>query len=1172
MFMRAAWWVLCFGAVIIAAAQEPEPLDLEGARFGRIGWSAYPVRVVFSAQQDGAYHGLYYLVRPHGVEEPGGMIQIIRRDGHTWEARVQIGENEHTVPDVKEVETVHGPALAGNLPVGSSLLLVVVWLDPDLPVHPAVLPEPVNPQIVETTNYHLAFYSSEDGLAGNAGRSITQTPDGYIWIGTHDGLSRFDGVNWKSFGPNTTPALSDPAVKALTPTPDGRLLVGTKSDGIFFFDGKTFQPSLSNHLKPGTDWEINNPEFAEDGAIWFVSDWGKILCRLGSDGSLETWTAEELTGISAGQVRSEFLLDRHFVISSNKVLVAAGFGKGARILDRSDDSIVYVDWNPALPYSERGELVFSSFDEALVFYDPDWNAEEVIGGPLTLSKMQFFPGQRVGEYLGKSPWNFIRMRGRNITSFPDAAKKYPSARPYQDREGNLWLVTGSSGVVRLRAHEIEVVVDERPTHVGRLNTPKMVVADSEGNIHFTTWGTISKFDGVAFEDFWLEDEWNRQWQIPENRPITQFLRHSCLTLDPDDEAVRWVGLGNIRLDNADVVKQIDVNSGRRVPLLARVDQDSTQFFHHESFPLGALHAYAVAATPSGTVYVGNDQGLFVLNDGELDYWNETVGLDPFEVMAIQVDSRGRVLFGGADSGLFIIEEDRPFRVLRREDGLSSNTVMSLFADQSGAIWIGTDHGVNRLDGGELQSFTDGAAFLSSEVLATIEDHLGNLWFGTDGGIFAVKRSAFDDYRAGRIDDLGALKFGLSDGMKNEGIFTWCTPSAARTPDNSLLFCTQKDLVRFDPEQLLATVVPPIIDITGCSQPDRTYLDRSISLGLYDGQRLDLPPEAQHVLFVDYAARVFSYPEKVRHQYRLRGVFDEWRNAGAQRRAMFTRLAPGDYTFEVRAINHNDAVSPRIATLPIHLAPYYYQTLWFRLGVALTILGAAFLFYRWRLGYQNRILALEKKMEMNSERSRIARDMHDEIGSSLAQMRLLGELAGDLETENEETGQLASQIERLAVNSSRSLREIIWSLNAEKSSVDDLAEYLDVLVRDFFNGTGIRAEVTASKKETSLELSPQHRRQIVLICKGVMSNVLKHSKADRFSLEIESRAGELQLIFKDNGVGFDPEKVPVDSHGLQSIRERVSLLGGELTITSNVGKGTTMLVTVPLTKSAASGSP
>ncbi|MEZ5324666.1 MAG: histidine kinase [Verrucomicrobiales bacterium] len=374
------------------------------------------------------------------------------------------------------------------------------------------------------------------------------------------------------------------------------------------------------------------------------------------------------------------------------------------------------------------------------------------------------------------------------------------------------------------------------------------------------------------------------------------------------------------------------------------------------------------------------------------------------------------------------------------------------------------------------------------------------------------------------------------------------------------------LARIDPISATRSLAGPPIHVQQLSTPRRSIALPRVET---NGPILQLPAGAQDLLRIDYAGICFTQPEQLRYQYRLRGSSDSWVDVGTQRQAWFAHLPPGEYQFEVKAYDFRDTVSREPASLSFVIRYHYYQTWWFRAAVGMVLLAVVLGVHRYRLSVRARINALQKKLEIEEERSRIARDMHDEIGTSLAQIRMLGELAqSDSDPDDSQpspTARRTRQIAGLAQTCSQSLREIIWSLSPSRNSADDLIDFLRHYVEQAFADSQI--ESTFTVKGAALppthEFSPTTRRQLVLMLKGIVSNVQKHSHATQFHLQITTDRDSIILEAYDNGIGFDQKVTPPDSLGLLALQERADELHAQFTLTTSPGQGTRIRIQLPV---------
>ena len=1145
-------------------------------RFQSLGlmWLIFGAHVMGQSSSDsfiGSYHGIW------AKENPARFVQFVfeSKENDRHAGYIDFGNNQvfpFTLISVNEdtwelkwddspdgpggidrfqiIQTPNGSCLAGNFHLASQdgiaqNLLVMIWLDQSLTQNPHKFPPLETPEIIDVVEADFSVYTAENGLAGNAVRSITQTADGYLWFGTTDGLSRFDGQDWRSFNPKSNPALPDDNITSLIPSTNGNLIVATKYSGIFFYNGLQFTPASCNE-KIAQRWTRNLSQ-APDGSLWFLLDESRTLCRLITDDRLTEWSLNDLFPLKLGDTRIPNTVNDIIALPENNVILGTTFGIRSFNAENQSVSCASFGWMNCSPVLSSQGGFWINYQNALVFTNPEIVPNKGINIPVY---GDFIESRKSGIWLLNNSQRLVYQLKNDVAyRYQDIREKLNSTFNYilEDHEGNIWVTSASTGVGRLKPKLIQYFTTEP------YGQPQVVQADDKGNVHIANLGSFVSWDGNKFEKIIMDEELKRKSPSLDPRILNRILSHECLALSFTKTNETWYGLALHGRDNKDRINMIS----DPIPLIARKQDETIEFFYHDDSFYGVRDGHSIAISRNDEVWYATDRGVYLWKEGEINHWDKDL-----HASCIFIDSSDRVLLGGYDEGLYIVDGAEVQQLDSTTDGLSSNTVLSIYQDQQGTLWLGSDEGITRISEKEIQTFKTGASFLQLPILSILEDEYGIMWFGTPNGIFAVEENSFDEILFGNRTDLRAIRFGRKDGIENESVYADFSPSAARAINGDLYFCVHQGMIRFDPVEAMRYVSGPSLKITKCLRPDRIYFDHDQPAFHLQGNQLTLPPEAQQVIAFDYSALSFAYPEDIRYEYRLQGISEQWTNADDQRRAWFTNLAPGDYSFEVRAFSHNDAISPKPATLALHIQPFYYQTWIFRLGligmVALLIAGL----HRWRLRYRVRIKALENQIELDAERSRIARDMHDEIGSSLAQIRLLGELGRKFEGRTGESESLARQISNLAHAAAKSMREIIWSLNPDKSAVDDLEDYIRSMADQLFEGSTIQTQISVQRSTDSLILSPTFRRQLVLILKGILTNTLLHSRANELHIEVDISIEGLAFRIQDNGIGFDRSALPADAHGLSAIDQRVEEMHGSIMLESDAGKGTVYSIYLP----------
>lgn len=320
--------------------------------------------------------------------------------------------------------------------------------------------------------------------------------------------------------------------------------------------------------------------------------------------------------------------------------------------------------------------------------------------------------------------------------------------------------------------------------------------------------------------------------------------------------------------------------------------------------------------------------------------------------------------------------------------------------------------------------------------------------------------------------------------------------------------------------------------------------------------------------VRYTANVFIDSERTHFRYRLRGDTDEWREAQTRREAFYTGLKPGDYLFEVEARNHHGVWSAHPIQFAFKIEPHFYQTWPFFIGSTIAAMGLLGTLHNRRLNEARRIQELQQERALHEERSRIAKDLHDDLGASLTGLALKVEIARRQMKQPEQVeAHLSSAAETIRSLVDR-MREVIWSLNPQCDTLESFRAYCCQYAENFLAAARLRCRFEMPVDLPNLMLSAEERHHLLLVIKEALNNTARHASATEVKIGLRLHQALLVITLADNGCGFDACKnAPPDraGNGLHNMRKRVELLGGKFELESVIGVGTTIQIVVPLPK-------
>ena len=385
--------------------------------------------------------------------------------------------------------------------------------------------------------------------------------------------------------------------------------------------------------------------------------------------------------------------------------------------------------------------------------------------------------------------------------------------------------------------------------------------------------------------------------------------------------------------------------------------------------------------------------------------------------------------------------------------------------------------------------------------------------------------------------------------KADGLASSAVTVAFRDRQGALWFGTDLGLSRLvpgpDPPQQPPPILISALRIAGNSQPIS-------ALGETEVSGLVLSP-AQNQLSIDFVGLGFGAGQGLKYQYKLVGANNEWSAPTEQRTINYASLSSGRYQFQVRAVTSDGSISPTPATITFTILPPIWQRWWFITLVVLTLGLAAAAIYRYRV---RRLIELERV------RTRIAADLHDDIGSGLSRIAILSEVARHQVSVEAPVGEPLAVIATASRDLVDSMSDIVWAINPNKDHLRDLIQRMRRFASDLFTARKVEFTFSAPVEEQALKIGADLRRQVFLIFKEAVNNIARHSACTNAEIELWIESKWVIVTVADNGAGFDPSDIS-EGHGLESMRARAKELSGELQIISNAGGGTTIRLKVPL---------
>ncbi len=990
-------------------------------------------------------------------------------------------------------------------------------------------------------------YTTADGLRRDNVSRIRQDSRGFLWFCTGEGLSRFDGVGMTNF--TVADGLPSRITNDFLETENGTIYIAT-AKGLARLNPNGLRGSPETPL-----FTIFLPENPKAEKIQVLYE----------DRNNQIWV-----GTSDG-------LYKLIESGSRTVFEAAALGEplpgaGGAVLEPNPNTLHIT----SILEAENGALWIGAFGSGLFRLSPDggvrrFRAETDGFGD---NKITALARDRDGRI-----WMGMRSDGKGGVCLLDAAAaEKPVKECYAEKEGlpanwirdilaveggGLWLAT-SRGLCRWLGEGGESVCKTYTAKNGLCDDVFSLAEDREGNLWsgspcgakkiarygFTTYTEADGLDKTYVNSIFENSEGELfVTSFPKKeRVVSRFDGEKCTSIKPRLPAfVDYHGWGWRQTVWQDSRGAWWIPTGRglfRSP-------NNTSF---ENLPRSRLEKLETGAKGNEPFRLFEDSrgDLWMATHGfvnEIMRWERAenlwrdytaqAGISPYRVGTAFVEDRGGSVWIGASSdhqnGALIRYRQGEFRVFTGADGVSSGWISDLFLDSRGRIWIAANEaGLLRLDDTNSDRlnfirYTAAEGLTSGATTSITEDEFGRIYVGTWRGIDRLTPET------GQIEN-----FTTADGLPASYV-----ESAYRDRKNNLWFLTDQGLARFQPEPPHRQRNPPNVLITGLRVNGEA---QSVSiLGETEIPPLDLRSD-QRQITVEFLGLGTSLGERLKYEYRLGGA--DW-TATDERALNFANLAAGDYRFEVRAKTVNGIYSNAPAAVSFKIAAPLWQRWQFLALIALALGGGVYLIYKYRL---QRLLELEKT------RTRIATDLHDDIGSNLTKISIMSEVARRIEGEKQfEVLESIADISRSSVSS---MSDIVWAINPKKDSFLELVRRMRSFAQDVLERKDIFLEFNVPDGLGEIKLDADIRRNVYLIFKESLNNIARHSQAAQVKIDLEIIHSHLVLTVTDDGAGFNAART-FDGNGLPNMKHRAADLKGKLEIVSARGKGAKIILEVPL---------
>jgi ligand-binding sensor domain-containing protein/signal transduction histidine kinase len=930
--------------------------------------------------------------------------------------------------------------------------------------------------------YDLRVWQADEGLPQNTVSALAQTREGYLWVGTREGLARFDGVRFGLLDETAPGYLKHSAITALLAARDGSLWIACENQGLTRWQAGGFTHFMKTDGLPDNQVQCLWEDRA--GSLWIGGETGLVRFKDGRfagyaqndplrNNSIKALYEDEQGILRVATVKGLVSINAEGLVSADNF----GLGPVTNVLK-------------AVRGDRSGRLWLGATDGLICL--TDGRRVNYTGGQTLPERITTCIHEDQAGQLWAGTYGGLRRRGEGLQpSTPGKVGVEDVVNTiFEDREQTLW-IGGRDGLYRLSRARFAALTKQDGLNG---NNVVSVLEDRTGAMWFGTWdGGVTRLKENQFT------------VITSTNGLTS---DRVLSLHESRAGGLYVG--------TDLPGEINLLSRRLVN-----DLPPVSFFNA---PIRVIHE-----DDTGTLWAGTGKGLYAIRGQQFNTYTTTNGLAGSNVTAIC--PAGTQLWIGTDGGLSRWT-GAGFVNLTTRDGLSHNYVNAIYEDAAHALWVGTKGGgVNRIQAGKITSYTTREGLFNDDVYEILEDDSGHLWMSCRRGIFRVNRSQFEALDRGEITQLNCTAFGREDGLATVQCNGVAKPAGWKSQDGRLWFPTIRGVVAVASGIKINERPPPVVI-------EEIVVDGRALAPVQppgDGPPVLRVPPGRGRLEIHYTALSLRAADKNHFKHRLTGVDDEWVDAGHQRVAYYNAVRPGRYQFQVIASNNDGVWNDAGAKLTLLVAPHFWQTWWFRAVLIAAPIGLVMLFYQARAA---------RRRGLENLRTQIAADLHDDVGSRLTKVAMMTELA-DRETPPGDPGKPHLQnIARSVRDITRAMDEIVWTINPQNDTLENLANYIFHYAQEYFQDTGVRCRLNFPPDLSRQRISTRERHHLFMAVKEALNNVLKHAAATEVRIGLLLTDKHLLIEITDNGRGLAGGRPDPTGAGLANMQARLAEISGE----------------------------
>ncbi len=1003
----------------------------------------------------------------------------------------------------------------------------------------------ISPQSIDSRFNNIGL---GQGLSQTTVFAIVQDAQGFMWFGTDDGLNRYDGYSVTIFKHNNidSNSLADNSILSLLSDKKGDLWIGTRSGGV-----DRYVPSKNifyhyRHIENDTLTINNNSIYTiyEDinGNIW-----------IGTNKGLNRFNREKNTFnsfvLNKAETSKQNLLIRT-ICEDNDQNLWVGTSNGVYKMDLTvpypimgkKPSLLAGTYIHNLFVDNAGNVWIGTYGNGLYKYD---KSLDILNKPLPNSHPG--AGNFISSVFEDSKRNlWIATYDSGLSVLNTEAKSYmqliqePVNTLFQDNSNILWIGTFTDGV-KLYDPRIErfnhYYAKSTKTDNKSKNLITSIMETQDGKLWVGTYDS-----GLDIYSPPEVSEWNHRKKIATYRynsdSPNSISSDRIVALCESADGFVWVGTEN------DGLNCFTKRSGQII-----------------RFKNDPKNTNSISTNRIVNLFYDNQKRLLWIGqlNGSIDSFNRSTNKFTHyhlntTVTAIYKDKKG-VLWAGTFSGnlyRFFPQYDKFEKLELPLSNINKlkNGIYSIYEDNSGILWLGTHgSGLFRFDlkNNSIKNFTENNGLPNNIIYGILPDKTGNLWLSTNQGLskFNPGKVSFKNYDAGD---------GLQSNEFNQGAYF-------ASKSGELFFGGVNGFNAFFSENIKENQFIPPVYITTFKVFDK-ILPHPYPLS-NNGSSIELSYSENFFTF-EFASLNYTAPEKNKYAYMLEGFDKNWHTvSSSQRYASYTNLDPGRYVLRVKGSNNDGIWNETGTSVIISIKPPFWKTWWFQGLIFLfsIIIIGAIVRYFVRKKIKERMHIMEKETALERERLRIARDMHDDLGARLTEIRFLTEM--EQNNPADKNGNVLRKISDLTNDIISTFSEIVWSVNPQNDTLENLAEFIGQFAVDYLSKAQISCRLDIPSEIPDLQAPAEVRHNVFLAVKEALNNTVKYSDSQEVHIKVRITETSATVIIRDFGKGFDLADGKRFGNGLKNMKSRMEHIGGNYDIESQIGTGTTITFQFPI---------